>query len=238
MTTASRGTRVIGLAAALGLIATVALGLTLPMTEEQREYARLIAIHPPLAWCAYLAFAMTALGSALYLWKSTRSSLWDHVAAASAEVGVVFTALTLVTGSIWGRATWGVWWAWDARLTLTALMGVLFLGYLALRRVPSAADVRARRAAIVGLLSTLVVPVNHFAVEWWRTLHQRESLTSTGVDGRFKLAMLVGFVSMTLTCAWLLIHRLRLERLTERLEAEGLDAAIAERRAEAEVVLP
>lgn len=238
MSTASRGTRILGALALLGLGVTVVMGLSLPLTAEQREYSRLIAIHPAIAWCAYLAFGVTALGSALYLWKSTRAPLWDQVAAASAEVGVVFTALTLITGSIWGRPTWGVWWVWDARLTTTALMFVLYLGYLAARRVPSAPEVRARRAAVVGLLAAAVVPINHYAVEWWRTLHQGESLAPGTLDGRFKLAMLFGFLSMTLAYAWLLVHRMRVERLEERLEAEGLDLAIAERRAEAEAVSP
>jgi heme exporter protein C len=112
-------------------------------------------------------------------------------------------------------------------------MFVLYLGYLATRRVPSAPDVRARRAAVVGLLAAAVVPINHYAVEWWRTLHQRESLAPGTLDGRFKIAMLFGFLSMTLTYAWLLVHRMRVERLEERLESEGLDLAIAERRAEA-----
>jgi heme exporter protein C len=231
--TASRGTRIIGALALVGLAVAVVMGLTLPRSAEQSEYSRLIAIHPALAWCAYLAFGTTALGSALYLWKQTRAALWDQVAVASAEVGVVFTALTLVTGSIWGRPTWGVWWVWDARLTTTALMFVLYLGYLAARRVPAPTDVRARRAAVVGLLAAAVVPINHYAVEWWRTLHQGESLATGTVDGRFKVAMLFGFASMTLTYAWLLVHRMRVERLEERLEAEGLDLAIAERLAEA-----
>jgi heme exporter protein C len=235
--TGSPGTRVIGAAALVGLAVTVAMGLTLPLTGEQREYSRLIAIHPPTAWCAYLAFGMTALASGLYLWKPTRAPLWDEVAGASAEVGVVFVGLTLVTGSIWGKATWGVWWTWDALLTTTALMFVLYLGYLALRRVPAAPDVRARRSAVVGLLAAVVVPINHFAVEWWRTLHQGRSLASgdpgAHLDGRFIAAMLLGFASMTLAYLWLLVHRMRLERLEGRLEAEGLELAIAERRAEA-----
>jgi heme exporter protein C len=233
--TGSRGTRIMGALAIVGLVIAVGMGLTLPLTQEQREYSRLIAIHPGLAWCAYLAFGVTALGSALYLWKGTRAPLWDQVAGASAEIGVVFTALTLATGSIWGHLTWGVWWVWDARLTTTALMLVLYLGYLALRRVPAPIEVRAQRAAVAGLLATVVVPINHFAVEWWRTLHQGPSLTTPGsLDGRFRIAMLFGFVSLTLTYAWLLVHRMRVERLEERLEAEGLDLAIAERRAEAE----
>jgi heme exporter protein C len=234
--TGSRGTRIIGGLAVVSLAIAVVMGLTLPLSTEQQEYSRLIAIHPALAWCAYLAFGVTALGSALYVWRGTRAPLWDQVAAASAEVGVVFTGLTLVTGSIWGRATWGVWWAWDARLTTTALMFVLYLGYLALRRVPAAPEVRARRSAVLGLLAAVVVPINHFAVEWWRTLHQRSSLTGNHLDDRFYVAMLFGFIAMTLIYVWLLVHRMRVERLEERLEAEGLDAAIAERRAEAEAI--
>jgi heme exporter protein C len=208
--TASRGTRVMGAFGLASLGVAVVMGLTLPLTAEQQEYSRLIAIHPALAWCAYLAFGVTALGSALYAWKGTRAPLWDQVAAASAEVGVVFTT--------------------------TALMFVLYLGYLAMRRVPAAPEVRARRSAVVGLLAAVVVPINHFAVEWWRTLHQRSSLAGNHLDGRFYVAMLFGFIAMTLIYVWLLVHRMRVERLEERLEAEGLDIAIAERRAEAEPI--
>jgi heme exporter protein C len=238
--TASRGTRALGAAALVGVVATVALGLTLPLTSEQHEYSRLIAIHPPLAWCAYASFGVTALASALYLWTRTRAPSWDHVAGASAEIGVVFTALTLATGSIWGRPTWGVWWTWDARLTTTALMLVLFLGYLALRRVPADVGVRARRSAVAGLLSAVVIPIDHFAVEWWRTLHQGPSLgdvdPGSHLDGRFIAAMLLGFLSFSLVYLWLLVHRYRVEQLEERLDEEGLELAIAERRAEAEAV--
>jgi heme exporter protein C len=238
--TASRGTRVLGAAALVGVVATVALGLTLPLTSEQHEYSRLIAVHPPLAWCAYASFGVTALASALYLWTRTRAPSWDHVAGASAEIGVVFTALTLATGSIWGRPTWGVWWTWDARLTTTALMLVLFLGYLALRRVPADVGVRARRSAVAGLLSAVVIPIDHFAVEWWRTLHQGPSLgdvdPGSHLDGRFIATMLLGFLSFSLVYLWLLVHRYRVEQLEERLEEEGLELAIAERRAEAEPV--
>jgi heme exporter protein C len=234
VTTASRGTRIVGSLALIGLAVAAGMGLTLPLSEEQAEYSRLIAIHPPLAWTAYLAFGITALASGLFLWRQTRAPLWDHVAGASAEIGVVFTGLTLATGSIWGRPTWGVWWVWDALLTSTAMMFVLYLGYLALRRVPAPPEVRGRRSATVGLLSAVVVPITHYAVDWWRTLHQGRSLTAPDqLDTPFKVAMLIGFVAMTLTYVWLLLHRMRVERLEERLDAEGLELAIAERRAEA-----
>jgi heme exporter protein C len=234
--TGSVATATLGLAALAGLAVTIGLGLGLPDTREQGEYARLIAVHPPIAWVAYVAVAVTALGSALWLWPRTRSLTWDRLAGASAEIAVVFTALTLVTGSIWGRATWGVWWAWDARLTLTAVLLVIELGYLALRRVPAPRSVQATRAAIAALLAVVVVPVNHMAVEWWRTLHQGRSLVQPNpgeaADPPFVAAMLVGFVAMTLVYAWMLWHRVRLARLEERVEDEGMAAALAERHAE------
>ena len=235
--TSSTATRVLAALALLGLMATVTLGLSLPLTEEQHEYSRLIAIHPPLAWVAYLSFGVAAAASALYLLRATRSRFWDLVAGSSVEVGVVFTALTLATGSIWGRPTWGVWWTWDARLTTTALMLALYLGYLALRRVPAEADVRAKRSAIAALLAVVVVPVNHMAVDWWRTLHQGRSLADVdpggNLDGAFVLAMLLGFLTMTLVYAALVTYRYRIAVLEEHIEDEALDRAIDERRAEA-----
>jgi heme exporter protein C len=231
------GVKLLGLFALVALGSTLALGLALPPTREQDVLARLIAVHPPLAWAAYLSFGVTAIGSILWLVPRTRARRWDHLAAASAEVGVVLTGLTLATGSIWGRPTWGVWWTWDARLTLTALMFFLYLGYMALRRVPSDPEVRARRSAVAALLAVAVIPVNHFAVEWWRTLHQGRSLAEItpqdNLDGQYITVMLLGFLAMTLVYGWLLAMRYRVEQLEDRLDAEGLTRALAERRAEA-----
>lgn len=239
--TARLATGVLGIAAGVGMVTTLVLGLRLPPTEEQAEYARLIAVHPALAWVAYLAFGVMALGSALYLLPATRRPTWDHLAGASAEVGIVFTALMLITGSIWGRPTWGVWWVWDARLTLSALMLALLIGYAALRRVPADPPRRAVVAAIAGLSAAVLVPINHFAVTWWRTLHQGRSLANRApqsqLDGEYITVMLVGFVAMTLAYGWLLAHRFRMARLEEAVEAEGLAEALDRRRAEAREVL-
>ena len=227
----------LGVTAAVALAVAVGLGLTLPASVEQGEYSRLIAIHPGLAWASYVSFGITALASALWLWPRTRAARWDHVAGASAEIGVVFTALTLATGSIWGRPVWGVWWVWDARLTLSALMLAIYLGYLALRRVPDQPDVRARRSALTALLAVIVVPINHFAVDWWRTLHQGRSLAQLtpehDLDGAFIGAMFVGFLAMTLIYAWFLVHRVRIARLEEEVDDRDLATAIEERRREA-----
>lgn len=226
----------LAIASFLSLGITVALGLTLPATVEQGEYSRLIAIHPGLAWASYTAFGVSALASAAWLWPRTQDRRWDLLAGASMELAVLFTALTLVTGSIWGRPTWGVWWTWDARLTLSALMLMLELGYLALREVPADVRVIANRCAITALLSVVVIPINHFAVEWWRTLHQGRSLLQLNpqreLDGEFIGAMLVGFLAMTLVYGWMLVHRFRVARL-ESLEDElVLQRALHERRTE------
>src|SRR5205807_5185558 len=160
---------------ALAVLAVLALAVT-PADVNQQDAVRFIYIHVPAATTMYVAFGLTALASVLYLVPRTRARRWYVLAGASAEIGVVFVALTLVTGSIWGRTTWGVWWTWDARLTSTAVLLVLFLGYLALRRVPGDADTRARRSAIAALAAFVDVPVVHKSVEWWRTLHQKSSL--------------------------------------------------------------
>jgi heme exporter protein C len=235
---AARATRALGIAALATVAATVYLGLWVtPPDVVQGDLARLIYVHPPVAWVAYLAFAVTALASVLYLWPRTRSLAWDRLAGASAEVGVVFTALTLVTGSIWGRPTWGVWWTWDARLTTTALLLVLYLGYLALRRVAGQPETRAKRSAIAALVAVVDVPIVHLSVVWWRTLHQSATVLTPSlqptVHGSMAWTMLLGFCAFTLVYAWFLVHRYRLETLEERLETEGLSLALAERRAEA-----
>jgi heme exporter protein C len=183
-----------------------------------------------------VAFGTTARASALYLWPRTRDLRWDLLAGASAEIGTVFCALMLATGMIWGRPTWGVWWTWDARLTSSALLFVLFLGYLALRRVAADPAVRAKRCAIAALLAFVDVPIVHVSVEWWRTLHQPPSVLrrdlSPTVHGLQLWTMLLSFAAFTTVYAWLLIHRYRLARWEERLEAGGLELALAERRAE------
>ena len=231
--------RVLGALAVVTLTGTLVLGLSLPATYEQRTYSRMLALHPPLAWTAYVAFGVTAAASILYLVPRTRRARWDAIACASAELGVLFTGLTLVTGSLWGRPTWGVWWTWDARLTTTALMFVIYLGYLAQRSVADTATARAMRSAIIGVMAVIVVPINHMAVEWWRTLHQGRSLASLNpgseLDGDFIAAMLLGFCAMTLTYLWLLAMRTKVIEADAEIEEHALTDAIAARRREAVV---
>jgi heme exporter protein C len=230
--------RWLGISAGASLVATVWLGLWVtPPDRAQGNLVRLLYLHPPIAWVAlYLAFGLAALSSLLYLWRRTRSFFWDRVAAASVEIGVIFTALTLVTGSLWGRPTWGVWWTWDARLTSTALLLVLFLGYLAVRRVPADPEVRAKRCAVAALVAFVDVPIVHFSVVWWQTLHQGATVLNANlsptVHGSMAWTLLLGFVAMTLLFAWMVAVRYRIEVLADELDGEELEISLAERRAE------
>ena len=215
----------------LALVAVLGLFITKP-DVIQDDYVRFIYIHPAVAWVSYVAFGVTALGSLLYLWKPTRSRFWDLLAGASAEVGVVFCALALITGSIWGRPTWGTWWTWDARLTSTAVMFAMELGYLALRRVPGEVTKRSKRSAIAGLVAVINVPIVHMSVEWWRTLHQGRTLLRPNpeIGGLQLTTMLLSIVGFTLAYAWLCVRRLQLEQLEEEYERLLLHLQIADRQ--------
>jgi heme exporter protein C len=233
--TGSQTTRILGVLALAGLAATLLFGLVLsPGDEVQSDAARLLYVHVPSAILAYLSFTVTAVGSVAYLWK--KSFWWDRVAASSAEVGVLFTGLCLATGALWGRPIWGVYWDWDPRLTSTALLFLMFAGYLVVRRLPSDPATRARRSAIVGIVAFADVPIVHYAVDWWRSLHQDATLGTLDVkiEGLMLFSFVLGLVSFGLVYSWLLIHRFRLAWLEDQVEETGLDAAIAERRAEAE----
>jgi len=230
--------RSIGIVSLVGTVATVWLGIWVtPPDKIQGDLVRLVYIHPGVAWVAlYLAFGLAAVSSLLYLWPRSRSLFWDRLAAAAVEVGVVFNVCTLVSGSIWGKPTWGVWWAWDARLTLTAVLLVLFLGYLALRRIPAEPEVRARRSAFVALFAAIDVPLVHFSVNWWNTLHQGATVLNPGlklkIHGLMALTLLLGFVALTLVFVWMLLVRYRIGVLEDWLAANELDLALVERQSE------
>jgi len=230
--------RIIGVLALVGTAFTVWLGLWVtPPDKFQGNLVRLVYIHPGVAWVAlYAAFGLATVSSLFYLWPRTRSLFWDRLAAASVEVGVVFNVCTLISGSIWGKPTWGVWWAWDARLTLTAVLLVLYLGYMALRRLPAEPEVRARRSAFVALFAAIDIPLVHFSVDWWNTLHQgatvlNANLTSK-IHGSMAWTLLLGFVSLTLVFVWMLLVRYRIGVLEDWLDTNQLDLALAERQSE------
>lgn len=231
--TGSRTTRILGALTLAGFAAVLLLALVVsPPDQIQGDAARLIYVHVPVAIVMNLAFGLTAVGSVMWLWKKSR--WWDTVAASAAEVGVVYTGLTLLTGMIWGRPTWGVYWTWDARLTSSLLLFLMYLGYLVVRRLPADMEVRNRRAAFVALLAFIDVPIVYFSVEWWRSLHQTATLSlNTTISGTMLFTLCVSIVVFITCFVWLLVHRFRVAWLEDEAEMSGLAVAISERRAEA-----
>jgi heme exporter protein C len=225
-------TRRLGLAALVLTALTLLFGLYLSKPEiSQKDAVRLFYIHLPSVAVTYLAFVVTAVGSALYLHKG--SVYWDLVAGAAAEIGVLFCSFVLVTGSLWGKPTWGVYWQWDPRLTSTTVLFVMYLGYLAVRRLELPPEVRSRRAAVLGIVSFANVFIVHYSVQWWRGLHQGQTLgIDTKMDGMMLFSFFLGLLAFLSIGAWLLIHRFRVAWLAREVEQVGLAQALAERRAE------
>jgi heme exporter protein C len=205
-------------AIALSLAVAFTLSMVSPADSVQGDLVRIMYVHVPSAWLAYLAFFVTFVGSVAYL--VTRNLRWDRIAAASAEIGVYFTGLAIALGMIWAKPTWGVWWTWDARLTLTAIMFFVYLGYLALRRTTDDPVLRAGRAAVLGVLGAIQIPIVHFSVIWWRTLHQPPSLIrpdGPAIQDPLMLAALIGGVAaFTVAYVSLMIKRIELIHLEDR----------------------
>lgn len=201
-------------------------GLWLSVTSSpdvfQGDYVRIMYVHVPGSWLAFLAFGVTALASAG--WLITKRMGFDRIAEASAEIGVLFTAVSLFTGMLWGYPVWGTFWDWgDPRMASTALMFFVYLGYLALRRAVNDPVARARRSAILGLVAVVQVPLVYFSVTLWRSLHQGMTVRPDGIamDGSMVAALLVNLAAFTLLYTYLMVERVRLARLeTESAETE------------------
>ncbi|MFV1961185.1 MAG: cytochrome c biogenesis protein [Acidimicrobiia bacterium] len=202
--------------------------LTAPPDSLQGEYSRIINVHVPSLWLAFLAFGVTALGSILWLWKKTQR--WDRLASASAEVGVLFTGIGLFSGMVWGNAVWGRAWDWgDPRLSTTAVMFFVYLGYIALRNAVDDPVVKARRSAILGVVAVVQVPLVYFSVNLFRTLHQTQSIRPDGstMPSEMLFAMLVNVVAFTILYVALMAARIdvaRAEETTRKTELLAGDA--------------
>lgn len=208
------------LANGLGILAlaTVLGGLYLaflhaPPDILQGDVQRIMYIHVPTAWVAFFAFFIVFVSSLVYLWKRLPEA--DRIAYASAEIGVLFTALTLIDGSIWGKPTWGTWWTWDARLTTTAILFVIYVGYLMLRSFVEEPERRARLASLVGIVGFLDVPMIYISVLWFRTLHQPPSIQTSGAKmaDSMLFTLLFNFGAYTLVYLFFLVKRVRVESL-------------------------
>ena len=231
--TSTTFTRWLGAAGLVGIVWLVVFGLVIsPDDRVQGEGVRIMYVHVPSAWLAYLAFIVTGIASTCYLIPRTRSLTWDRIAGASAEIGVLFMGITLVTGSMWGHLSWDTYWTWDSRLTTTAFLFITYIGYLAVRGLGGSLQQRAKRSAVIALIAVLEVPLVHFSVTWWRPLHQGESVAKGELENLMLFSLFVGIIAFTLLYVWLLLHRQRVMAMEDALAERGLDAAIAERRSE------
>ena len=221
--TARRSERLLAWLAILSLAVSAVFSLAIaPREAVQGNVFRLIYLHVPAAWLAYLSFAVVLVGSIGYL--MTRRIRWDRIAAASAEIGVLFTALTIVLGSLWAKPVWGTYWTWDPRLTTTAIMLLVYVGYLAVRKLPDNPAKRARWAAVVGIVGFIDVPIVHLSVRWWRGQHQAPArlLGVPEMAPLMGVALVIAVVAFTLLYLYLMALRLRVGRAEDRLLQEAL----------------
>jgi heme exporter protein C len=239
------GTRVLGIVALVAVVAASLNALFLvPADVNQGDAQRIMYVHVPSAWLGYLSFGVTALAGIGYLWK--RDLRLDAIAVAGAEIGVMFTAFAIWGGMMWGKPVWGVFWQWeDPRLTTTALLLALYLGYLLFRRLTDDPHRRAARAAVVGIVAAVDIPIVHFSVEWWRGLHQGptfgspDKLLHPAAPALFVIALVSMVVAFTLAWAWLMIRRYQLARIEWQIEEHGrLGRISAARRAARTPVAP
>ena len=214
----------LSIAAALAVIGTLIRAIFFtPFEAVQGPAQKIFYLHAPAAWVAFLAFGLVALASALYLWL--RDERLDRFAESSAEVGVVFTTVVLITGPLWGKPIWGTYWTWDARLTLTLFLWFIYVGYIVLRGAIESRSMRARYSAVLGILGAFLIPFIHLSVYLFRTLHPMPIVlkpSAPSLPSEMLTTLLISFLSFTLLYAAFLTARYKLA--TERDLAEAADA--------------
>ena len=198
-----------------------------PNDRVQGIVQRIFYFHVPLAIMTFVAFGTVAVASIGFLWRGTR--LWDRLAHASAEVGMLFCSLVLITGPIWAKPIWGTWWTWDARLTTTLILWLIYAAYLMMRSASGPGEQGARYAAILGIVGAVDIPIINRSVYWWRTIHPAVLVTREGGSGlsdpRMQATLGLCFLAFLLLFLWLLWVRhesLRLRDAIEELRHEVL----------------
>jgi len=197
--------------------------VTSPADRDMAHLQKIMYVHVPAAWNMMVAYFVVAVASLWYLWKGEERA--DMLAAAAAESGTILTGLTLVLGMIWAKPTWGIWWTWDPRLTSTAVLFFMYVGYLILRAFVDDPDRRAQWSAAVGLLGALNVPIVYMSVRWWRTLHQVQSSPST-LDDSFTVGLRLNGVAVLLLLSWFIWHRYETARIARAADEIHEQAAL------------
>lgn len=197
--------------------------LIAPPDRMMGDVYRIMFVHVPAAWLAFVAYMVTFIASIAYLWRG--GAKLDALAEASAELGVVFNVILVVTGSIWGKPTWGVWWSWDPRLTTAAIMLFAFFGYLTLRRAVDDPERRATWASVLAILISADLPIVWFSVKWWNSLHQLQSSPAT-VAPSMVVALRLNAFAFLGYYLWCLRHRYAQALARSAREAPPLPAAV------------
>lgn len=215
------GEYVLGGATLVGVLLTIwAAFIYAPTDVLTNDNQRIFYVHVPMAWLSYLAFFMVFIASIGYLWR--KDERWDLLARASAEVGVIFTTLVLITGSLWGRPIWGAWWVWDARLTTTLILWFIYVGYLLLRSYTGRSASGARAAAVLGIIGFLDIPIVHMSVTWWNTLHPQPIVAvgtaKPNLPPEMLTALLISLLTFTLLYAFLLLQVYRLQKMQSAVQ--------------------
>jgi len=195
--------------------------LYVPTEASMGVVQRIFYFHVPVAWVAFLAFFIVFIGSILYLWK--RDDRWDRLAAASAEIGVIFTTLVLITGSIWARPAWGVWWTWEPRLTTALVLWFIYAAYLLVRSYAPEESRGARFAAVIGIVGFIDVPIVFLAIVLWRTQHPNPVIFEGGLEGSMLLTLMVclaAFTTLYVTLLRLRMHLRKVEKVIKIFESE------------------
>jgi heme exporter protein C len=203
------------------LATMIAIFIYVPTERTEGVVQRIMYFHIPCAWLSFFAFFVVFICSILFLWKKDRE--WDIYAHASAEIGVIFCSLVLITGPIWARPIWGAWWVWDARLTSTLILWIIYVSYLMLRAQSEPGSMRARYAAVLGIVGFLDIPLIHFSVLWWRAFHpQPKVITSEGIGKGMETGMLatlgISLCAFTLLYFLLMSVRVRQENLKDEID--------------------
>jgi heme exporter protein C len=203
-----------GLAAVVLILTGSYIGLFVaPAERHMGEVQRIMYVHVPTAWAALLCFTCAFIAAIGSLW--TGRERWDATLVGASEAGVVLNGLLLIQGSLWGRATWGVWWDWDVRLTTSLVLLLLFIGVLSLRSFASGSERRASLTAVAAIVAYVDVPLVYFCVRWWRSLHQIQSSPAT-VDAAMVLPLRINAFGLIFAATWFIVRRARLELARRR----------------------
>lgn len=210
------------LAGAAIAAALIAVYFYVPTERTEGIVQRIMYIHIPSAWISFFAFFVVFACSILYLWKKDRE--WDIYAHASAEIGVLFCSLVLITGPIWAKPIWGAWWVWDARLTSTLVLWLIYVAYLMLRAQTEEGSMRAKYAAVVGIVGFLDIPLIHFSVLWWETFHPKPKMITTeglgaGMELSMAVTLMISLAAFTLVYFLLMGQRVRIEKMKDEIDS-------------------